>query len=65
VSLAPECRIHHWEALRERRELPTGLSALCDVDPTGASHNIVDGIVRSVAQPDEFAAQNVDLWLGR
>jgi predicted acyl esterase len=41
------------------------LSALCDVDPTGASHNIVDGIVRSVAQPDEFAAQNVDLWLGR
>ena len=35
---------------------------LCDVDPTGTSRNIVDGIVRSVAQPDEFSAQDVDLW---
>jgi len=35
---------------------------LCDVDPAGISRNIVDGIVRSVAQPDEFTAQEVDLW---
>jgi uncharacterized protein len=35
---------------------------VCDVDPAGTSRNIVDGIVRSVAQPDEFTAQEVDLW---
>jgi uncharacterized protein len=35
---------------------------LCDVHPAGTSRNIVDGIVRSVAQPDEFTAQDVDLW---
>jgi putative CocE/NonD family hydrolase len=35
---------------------------LCDVDPAGTSRNIVDGIVRSVAPPDEFTAQDVDLW---
>ena len=35
---------------------------LCDVDPSGTSRNIVDGIVRSHAQPDEFTAQEVDLW---
>jgi putative CocE/NonD family hydrolase len=35
---------------------------LCDVDAAGTSRNIVDGIVRSVAQPDEFTAQDVDLW---
>ena len=35
---------------------------LCDVDPTGASRNIADGIVRSDAQPDEFSVQEVDLW---
>jgi uncharacterized protein len=35
---------------------------LCDVDPGGTSRNVVDGIVRSVAPPDEFPAQEVDLW---
>lgn len=35
---------------------------VCDVDPAGASRNIVDGIVRSQAQPDEFTPQDVDLW---
>jgi hypothetical protein len=35
---------------------------LCDVDPAGTSRNIVDGIVRSAAPPDEFTAQEVDLW---
>jgi uncharacterized protein len=35
---------------------------LCDVHPAGTSRNIVDGIVRSVAQQDEFTAQEVDLW---
>ncbi|WP_029112056.1 CocE/NonD family hydrolase [Mycobacterium sp. URHB0044] len=35
---------------------------VCDVDPGGTSRNVVDGIVRSDAQPDEFTAQDVDLW---
>jgi uncharacterized protein len=35
---------------------------LCDVDPGGTSRNIVDGIVRCTAAPDDFTAQEVDLW---
>lgn len=35
---------------------------VCDVDPAGTSRNIVDGIVGSIAQPDVFTVQEVDLW---
>jgi putative CocE/NonD family hydrolase len=35
---------------------------VCDVDPGGISRNVVDGIVRSDAQPGEFTTQDVDLW---
>jgi uncharacterized protein len=35
---------------------------VCDVDAQGVSWNIVDGITRSVAAPDEFTKQVVDLW---
>jgi uncharacterized protein len=35
---------------------------VCDVDPAGISRNIVDGIVRSVAPPEQFTAQEIDLW---
>ncbi|MDX3638097.1 CocE/NonD family hydrolase [Streptomyces sp. MB09-02B] len=35
---------------------------LCDVAPEGVSINIVDGVVRVVTSPGEFAEHEVDLW---
>ncbi|MFD2415583.1 CocE/NonD family hydrolase [Amycolatopsis pigmentata] len=35
---------------------------LCDVDPSGRSLNVVDGIARVEGQQDAFAENTVDLW---
>ncbi|MDV6212731.1 CocE/NonD family hydrolase [Rhodococcus erythropolis] len=35
---------------------------LCDVGPDGVSRNIVDGIRRVQAAPDEYTEQHIDLW---
>ncbi|OZG26130.1 X-Pro dipeptidyl-peptidase [Williamsia sp. 1138] len=35
---------------------------LCDVDPTGTSTNVVDGILRVDTRPDEYMEHIIDLW---
>ncbi|GGF14850.1 CocE/NonD family hydrolase [Subtercola lobariae] len=35
---------------------------LCDVDRNGISLNVVDGILRTAAEPNEVAEVNIDLW---
>ena len=78
VESRPDVLVYTTEPLTQDLEVTGGVRAvlhvatgapstdwvvrLCDVDRPGTSRNIVDGIVRSAAPPDEFTAQEVDLW---